>query len=120
MFSTESAHATSLSLRNPRRRQRTNSDESVKPPKAKRQRSGLRHDTFDAPSSVRVDRVNQATEEVVPPNHGESSGVNGSVATKELVVRGGRKEPGGDRADGTLVLVRCLDFEVMNYLWDEG
>lgn len=107
MFSTESAHtATSLSLRNPRRRQRTSSDESVKPPKAKRQRSGLRHDTFDAPGSVKLDpRANQATDGLLS-SQGESAVVNGGTATKELAVRGGRKEQSGDRADGTLILVQ--------------
>lgn len=114
MFSTESAHATSLSLRNPRRRQRTSSDESVKPPKAKRQRSGLRHDTFDAPDGVQVDhRVNQATDELLP-GHGESSGVNGGTTTKELALRGGRKDQSGDRADGTLILVRIQTFYLIS------
>lgn len=39
--------------RNPRRRQRTSSDDSVKPPKAKRQRSVLRQ--TDEPSSTSLD-----------------------------------------------------------------
>ncbi|KAK2753952.1 hypothetical protein FQN54_007311 [Arachnomyces sp. PD_36] len=112
MFSTESAHATSLSLRNPRRRQRTNSDESVKPPKAKRQRSGLRHDTFDAPGAQVDDRANQAEE--VLSSHGESAGVNGGTATKELALRVGRKEPSSDRADGTLILSSNDHFTVSN------
>lgn len=114
MFSTESAHATtSLSLRNSRRRQRTSSDESVKPPKAKRQRSGLRHDTFDAPGDVQFDhRVNQAADELLS-SHGESAGVNGSTPAKELPLRGGRKEQSGDRADGTLILVRSGTFDVI-------
>lgn len=106
MFSTESTHATSLSLRNPRRRPRTSSDESVKPPKAKRQRSGLRSDTFDAPEGVQVDhRVNQATDDLLPCL-AENGTLNGSAATKELALRGGRKEQSGDRADGTVILVR--------------
>ncbi|PWY64245.1 hypothetical protein BO70DRAFT_367056 [Aspergillus heteromorphus CBS 117.55] len=53
MFVPRAALSSAASLRsNPRRRQRTNSDDSTKPPSAKRQRSTLREDIESSPESA--------------------------------------------------------------------
>lgn len=110
MFSPDvSVHPNVASLRNPRRRQRTSSDDSIKPPKAKRQRSALRQDTFEPPYDANVNglagpangdvSLNGHAPEEVPP-------ANGGVSSKDLALRGPKKqERRGERGDGTVVLV---------------
>ena len=105
MFSHDPLHPASAnpSTRNPRRRQRTHSDEnSVIQPKAKKRRNVLTHDTF-----------------VKPPN-GDAHlnggpAINGSAVkapnvalseVKELTVRETRKgSQRGIKGDGSVVLV---------------
>lgn len=90
--------------RNPRRRPRTSSDDSVKPPKAKRQRSVLRQ-AGDTPS-VNADHENtqDTTGTHVPVTLGDQPG-GGSA----LPIRAAKpiEEPVGE-LDGSVVLVGFL------------
>jgi nuclear pore complex protein Nup133 len=55
MFVPKAGLSSVVSLRNPRRRQRTSSDESVKQPDAKRQRSALRSESPEHYSEAHAD-----------------------------------------------------------------
>jgi nuclear pore complex protein Nup133 len=112
MFSTNTpSHSAVASLRNPRRRQRTTSDESVKFPRAKRQRSTLRQSSDETPGGRRF------ADEL---SHGESSETQVSskispdngLILNEIALRGPRKpEKRGARVDGTIFLVGSFLFE---------
>lgn len=87
---------------NPKRRQRAGSDDSVKPPKAKRHRSALRQGSAEARSDAdgefqldsALDESNQIT--------GDKTG-----AGKQIAIRGPKKhEQRDDGFDGAVVLVR--------------
>ncbi|KAL2371080.1 hypothetical protein RJ035_005004 [Blastomyces gilchristii] len=105
MFSSNVAAHTSVAiLRNPRRRQRNTADESVKPPKAKRQRSTLRQNVRESESAVAKNhgeeqslQNGESLPEEVPPSR--------PVIMNELALRGPRKQDKrGDHADGTITL----------------
>lgn len=104
------AHSTS-SLRNPRRRQRTSSDDSVKLPKAKRQRSVLRQDTFDPPDIAALrdgERVSQPSQQSASVEESSITS-NEDVFQRQLTIRGPKKtEKSGDSVDGTVILVGPL------------
>lgn len=95
--------------RNPRRRQRTGSDDSAKPPKAKRQRSVLRQ-VDDSASDANLDRENGG--EVArltistSPNSYDDVIVDQMGAESHLPIRGNKQSEGlqNDMA-GTVVLV---------------
>lgn len=96
--------------RNPRRRQRTSSDDSVKPPKAKRQRSVLRQ-AGDSPSAVvdlnhGRDQVDSAAP-VLANDHDVAREHLG--ADSQLPIRSAKPSEGSkNEADGTVVLVSGL------------
>ncbi|KAI9849283.1 MAG: hypothetical protein M1837_004742 [Sclerophora amabilis] len=106
MFSPDTslrASATTL-RRNPRRRQRTYSDESgTSQPKAKRQRAGLRNGTFEDPSAANHDA--DGTLQLNGSAHREQR--DASSETRDLPVRAAKK--GGERGrdgDGSVTLTR--------------
>lgn len=93
--------------RNPRRRQRTSSDDSVKPPKAKRQRSVLRQ-AGDSPSATLDsshgrDLVDSAAPALSNDYDVAREHVGGD---SYLPIRSARPSEGSkDDVDGTVVLV---------------
>lgn len=94
------------SLRNPRRRQRTNSDESVKLPKAKRQRSVLGEDTLGP-------RPFTASEQESSVDADSSAYKAGSVVQKDLALRGPKRPDKRNEGDGIVVLVRSPSVFVL-------
>ncbi|EDN04158.1 predicted protein [Histoplasma mississippiense (nom. inval.)] len=113
MFSSNvAAHPSVAALRNPRRRQRSNADESVKPPKAKRQRSTLRQD--DREPAV-VKHFGEAQSLQVDENGPEQISSR-PVTVSELALRAPRKqEKRGDLTDGTITL-SSNDFYTVSHL----
>ncbi|OAX85191.1 hypothetical protein ACJ72_00420 [Emergomyces africanus] len=116
MFSsTVAAHSSVAALRNPRRRQRNSAEESVKPPKAKRQRSTLRQDGREpTAATAKQHGVNQPVhiEESVP----EQVSGRAVMMMNDLALRGPRKlEKRGDYADGTITL-SSNDFYTVAHL----
>lgn len=108
MFAPDVTAHTTSSLRNPRRRQRTSSDDSVKFPKAKRQRSALRQDTFDPPDVATLGDGEHVSESSQQSASVEESGITSSedVFQRQLTLRGPKKtEKSGDNVDGTVILV---------------
>lgn len=87
------------SLRNPRRRQRTNSDDSVKLPKAKRQRSALGEDTFEPHPFTASEQESSVDAD---PNAYKA----GFVVQKDLALRGPKRPEKRSDADGIVILVR--------------
>lgn len=108
MFVPKTTPSLTVSSVNSRRRQRTGSDESVKLPKAKRQRSNLRQDS-------NLHTQNAAEEaQFTPSEHPISAELNevNSIAAdranieKQIVIRGPKRNEQGDGLNGTIVLVR--------------
>lgn len=90
------------SLSTQKRRQRAGSDESVKPPKAKRQRSALRHETGAPLPDVSGEAQHESA-------LGESNHMAADEAGpgKQIAIRGPKKaEPPDDGVEGAGVLVR--------------
>lgn len=114
MFSTNAPVQTSQPpLRSSRRRQRNGSDDSVKLPKAKRQRSALRKDTFEPVGSPRSEDIAEAQHPDYAVNLStlDTEAVNADL--KELSIRGPKKsEKRPDRSDGTVILV-CTVLDVI-------
>ncbi|KAL1998440.1 hypothetical protein VTN02DRAFT_6182 [Thermoascus thermophilus] len=120
MFAPDAAVHSVSSLRNPRRRQRTNSDDSVKYPKAKRQRSLLREDTFEPPrcSGTECDGYKQSCEAQTSAAPASSSIVSEDniIAQKQLVLRGPKKaDKQGDHTNGTVILSKN-DYYIVSQL----
>ncbi|KLJ11057.1 hypothetical protein EMPG_13664 [Blastomyces silverae] len=114
MFSSiAAAHTSVAALRNPRRRQRNTADESVKPPKAKRQRSTLRQNGGEsAVARSHGEEQSLQNEESVP----EEVPPSRPVIMNELALRGPRKQDKrGDHADGTITL-SSNDFYTVAHL----
>lgn len=79
------------SFSNPRRRQRTGSDESVKPPKAKRQRSVLRHDDLGNQSQDAVSEAQPRFSEyqtLAEPDGSNSIPADRASMERQIVIRG--------------------------------
>ncbi|OJD17859.1 hypothetical protein AJ78_02100 [Emergomyces pasteurianus Ep9510] len=116
MFSsTAAAHSSVDALRNPRRRQRNSAEESVKPPKAKRQRSTLRQDGREAAVTTRQHGEEQPLQ-IEQPVSEQVSGRAGTMMMNDLALRGPRKlEKRGDYADGTITL-SSNDFYAVAHL----
>ncbi|RHZ56781.1 putative nuclear pore complex subunit Nup133 [Aspergillus thermomutatus] len=72
MFVPKAGLSSVASLRNPRRRQRTSSDESVKPPDAKRQRSALRSESPGRYSETQSDSKKRLSKDPAPKTGDES------------------------------------------------
>ncbi|KAL1983543.1 hypothetical protein VTN96DRAFT_10203 [Rasamsonia emersonii] len=118
MFAPDVTAHTTSSLRNPRRRQRTSSDDSVKFPKAKRQRSALRQDTFDPPDVATLGDGEHVSESSQQSASVEESGITSSedVFQRQLTLRGPKKtEKSGDNVDGTVILSRN-DYYIVSQL----
>ncbi|GAB1215955.1 hypothetical protein ATERTT37_005153 [Aspergillus terreus] len=95
------------SQRNPRRRQRTSSDDSVKPPRAKRQRSTLGQKAPDSSSENLADRLrNDAPDHPTPiTDETEDTFSEGPAAHNQLPIRSLKKaEKREDDIDGTVLL----------------
>ncbi|RAH41463.1 putative nuclear pore complex subunit Nup133 [Aspergillus brunneoviolaceus CBS 621.78] len=110
MFVPKAALGPAAALRNPRRRQRTNSDETAQQPNAKRQRSALRQDSVE--SSVEISTGNPsrkpslAAENLDLPN----IGLTPADAAKEIPIRAA-KRPGSFKQDAAeAVTLSQTDF----------
>ncbi|GMG17238.1 unnamed protein product [Aspergillus oryzae] len=110
MFLPKAAISSASSLRNPRRRQRTSSDEPVNPPKAKRQRSSLRHVSSDIPSEDPSElhehggSTTTASQDFVPQT------ADNAIFQESMPIRGSKKSERRGEADGTIVLIRFADY----------
>lgn len=109
MFVPKGPIPSAASLRNARRRQRTDSDESVKLPTAKRQRSALRQETSESPLYAGDGETRHEPPEVsVPVQKDEFSPISsdGSGTQKRIAIRGARKpEQPEDGVNKTIILV---------------
>lgn len=111
MFVPKAPSSSADSAPNSRRRQRSGSDDSVKPPKAKRQRSVLRQDERQSHRGVRaLGETQRKSQGHADPTASESSGERTSDiggAEKQIAIRG-PKEPGDQDGglDDEAVLVR--------------
>lgn len=107
MFSTNSlASPGVVSLRNPRRRQRNVSDESQKLPKAKRQRSALRHDLFEPVNNTDSELLDSSPKEFVVTTRSLSAEQGIHTGLKELTIQTSKKhDKRSDRSEGSVVLV---------------
>ncbi|OOF97701.1 hypothetical protein ASPCADRAFT_204979 [Aspergillus carbonarius ITEM 5010] len=110
------AHPSTASLRNPRRRQRTNSDESPKAPSAKRQRSALRQDVLELSSKPLAEQHIQLELQERPPStsleedHAVSENAN---VHRSIPIRGAKRpENREDGGDGTVVLSKTEFYTV--------
>ncbi|KAL1953476.1 hypothetical protein VTO42DRAFT_2772 [Malbranchea cinnamomea] len=114
MFSSNVVTSSTLSsLRNPRRRQRTSSDEGVKPPQAKRQRSALRHDDYNTTEGDLKDRESSESEAALEwSTPGQR---NTDASPKELPLRGPRKAEKHGRS-GVSPLLASYDFYTVSHL----
>ncbi|KAI9751557.1 MAG: hypothetical protein M4579_006012 [Chaenotheca gracillima] len=118
MFTPESSvrAAASTARRNPRRRQRTDSDGSgaTSQPKPKRQRAGLRNDTFEKPTATAANGDKEAGSVPNGSAHREQRAT--SSETRELPVRatkkGGERSGSAARGDESLTLTRNNRYEV--------
>lgn len=96
--------------RNPRRRQRTGSDDSVKPPKAKRQRSVLRQAGESSSAILDLNPARDGRDLADPALPSASNDPNVSkervVGDSHLPIRTAKpSESSKDDSDGTVVLV---------------
>jgi nuclear pore complex protein Nup133 len=96
---------TAAASRNPRRRHRTSSDDSVKPPKAKRQRSVLRQAGDSQPASLNHEQreVAEPSISALPSDHEVATTPIG--AESHLPIRSAKQPEGPTHdAEGTVVL----------------
>ncbi|UDD61394.1 hypothetical protein AFCA_008760 [Aspergillus flavus] len=113
MFLPKAAISSASSLRNPRRRQRTSSDEPVNPPKAKRQRSSLRHVSSDIPSEDPSElhehggSTTTASQDFVPQT------ADNAIFQESMPIRGSKKSERRGEADGTIVLSKTDFYNVV-------
>lgn len=127
MFSPDVAGpSTAASLRNPRRRQRNQNEDSIKPPKAKRHRSALRNDTFTPLENVEVNAIaGQANGELSVNGHSTAQSPtpastrqtrsSGNTGLQELAYRPQKKQDKrAERGDGGVTLVRIHPRPLMD------
>jgi hypothetical protein len=127
MFSPDVAGpSTAASLRNPRRRQRNQNEDSIKPPKAKRHRSALRNDTFTPLENVEVNAIaRQANGELSVNGHAPAQSPtpastrqtrsSGNTGLQELAYRPQKKQDKrAERGDGGVTLVRIHPRPLMD------
>ena len=117
MFSPEAAGTASIAARNPRRRQRTTSDDSVaiRPNPKRIRRSNLTHETFLPPDSTKLNgHVNHTIDSPYTNGHAQKprSQRHGSVDNTNLALRhkGSTKadrERRSAKNDGAIELVGC-------------
>lgn len=107
MFVPKTTPSLTGSSLNSRRRQRTGSDESVKPPKAKRQRSVLRQDNLHSQNAVEETLFTPSEYQISAElNEFNSMAADRASKEKQIVVRGPKKTEQDDSPNGTIVLVR--------------
>jgi hypothetical protein len=99
----------------PKRSRRAGSDDSIKLPRAKRQRSALRRDTFEPLSDLSPNEVAASANGRIsmnghaPEQKNEDNDAVPLPATKELTLRAGKKaEKRSERGSGTMMLVSRL------------
>jgi nuclear pore complex protein Nup133 len=98
MFAFDSA------LKNSRRRLRASSDDSLKLPKAKRQRSVLRQDAFEPPSQVAFKPAQESQRALPSMQSDNDSGEN--LSHRQVTIRGPKIETTpSESVDGTVILV---------------
>lgn len=101
---------TAAASRNPRRRPRT-SDESVKPPRAKRQRSVLRQAGDSHATSLNHDQREVAEPSIIVPAADYEVATTPIGTESRLPIRGPKQAEGPSHdAEGTVVLVRTLEL----------
>ncbi|RAL05676.1 putative nuclear pore complex subunit Nup133 [Aspergillus ibericus CBS 121593] len=117
------ALSSTASLRNPRRRQRTNSDESPKLPSAKRQRSVLRQEDSESSSKSLTEHLVKRGLQECPSTSleedlaiAESLNVHRSIPIR-IAKRPDKHEDGGD---GTVVLLPTLPDQVLGLQSGKG
>lgn len=120
MFVPKTAVTSTGPLRNPRRRQRTGSDDSVKPPSAKRQRSALRNGDVGTSSETQVGQhsSDESSEHPIHSTSDESAtfAVNSFSSAKVIPIRTLQKsEKEVNKLDATIVLSKT-DFYTVSQL----
>ena len=123
MFSPDAAIQASVSARNPRRRQRTGSEDSValRPNPKRIRRSVLSSETFQPPDTIKQNgRVEQVVEEPVTNGHvrepGDQRHASGDLASLAIRHRGIKKADRGKRTskdDSSVELVGWLDCRLL-------
>ncbi|PYI30497.1 hypothetical protein BP00DRAFT_495912 [Aspergillus indologenus CBS 114.80] len=110
MFVPKAALGPAAALRNPRRRQRTNSDETTQQPIAKRQRSALRQDSVE--SSIELPTGDQSRKPSLgAENLGFSSiGLTPADAAKEIPIRAGKRPGSFKEKAAKAVILSQTDF----------
>lgn len=93
--------------RNPRRRQRTSSDDSVNPPKAKRQRSVLRQAGESSTATLNLNHGRELADPAAAPLSNDHDVLKDQVVgDSHLPIRSAKpSESSRDDIDGTVVLV---------------
>lgn len=108
MFSPEATLQPAASTRGNRRRKQR--DESLQLPKAKRQRSALKQDTFQPLENVNINELGGPVDGDVgihSPMPEEKAQSNGAGTTKQLSLRGRNEADRGDSREGAVALVIC-------------
>ena len=123
MFSPDAAVPASVAARNPRRRQRTGSDDSLalRPNPKRIRRSGLTSETFQPPDTTNVNgRIPHVAEEVFTNGHAKkpTNVRHASVDTTSLAIRhrGVKKvdrERRTSKNDGSIELASYLAVEAL-------
>ncbi|RAL16570.1 putative nuclear pore complex subunit Nup133 [Aspergillus homomorphus CBS 101889] len=113
MFVPKTALGQAAALRNPRRRQRTNSDETTQPPNAKRQRSALRQECVDSSFEVQSrgkSRNSSLTAGNLDSFNTELPATKIANIHKDIPIRAA-KRPGASKNEvGKLVILSQTDF----------
>ncbi|RJE22048.1 Nuclear pore complex [Aspergillus sclerotialis] len=116
MFVPKATASLALSSVNSRRRQRTGSDESVKLPKAKRQRSTLRQDNLHSQNAAEEAQFTPSEYQISAElNEVNLIAADSANMEKQIVIRGPKKTEQGDVLNGTIVLSKS-DFYVVSQL----
>lgn len=119
MFSPEASVHASIAVRNPRRRQRTGSDDSAAQRNPKKlKRSGLTQETFIAPPQSKKENgyAHHGDGRLLPNGHAGNHQPGVSAGPTDLTIR--KKGPKvdrairGNKADGSIVLVRRIFVKV--------
>jgi hypothetical protein len=111
MFSPDAAPTPHTHSLRPKRARQTGSEDSIKLPRAKKQRSALRRDTFEPPTDANLAEV--------ASGDGDRPSMNGHLGEvkhstngapepgRQLTLRGGKKaDKRSERGHGTVLLVR--------------
>ena len=114
MFSPEATLQPAASSRGNRRRKHGQRDDSIQLPKAKRQRSALRQDTFQPLQDVDINELDGAVNgdtALNGPAPEEKSQPNDMATSKQLSLRGRNRTDRGDSRDGLATLVISCQME---------